>query len=63
MVSLLALYSNCPLEGGWWAFKENPYNAQSMPRHPTDRGSGALSSLLIEVAGSYKQLTLGPLFL
>ena len=36
---------NSLLEGGWWAFKENPYNAQIKPRQAswsaTDMGLGA----------------------
>ena len=57
--SLGSSFQLSPLEGGWWAFKENPYNAQTMPRQTdwtaTDRG---LTGLLIEVADSYKPLTL-----
>ena len=32
LYSLALSFPLPPLQGGWWAFKENPYNAQIMPR-------------------------------
>ena len=50
MTLWLYLSNSVLLEGGWWAFKDNPYSAQ-------------ITGLLIEVADSKKQSTFGPLFL
>ena len=32
LYSLALSFQLTPPQGGWWAFKENPYNAQIMPR-------------------------------
>ena len=58
-----SIFQRPPLEGGWWAFKEDPYNAQTNQLDCHRHGLRGLTGLLIEVAGSYKHLTFDPLVL